>query len=186
MAVAQVTPARFLPLAIFAVIAAAFLYALFYLKPSEVVSGRIGDVLPKFDLAELNDPDIRVTSEDFATGEVRLINFWASWCLPCRAEHPILMEISARNLAPLYGINYKDSVGKAQQFLNELGDAFVATGFDGNGRTGIDFGLSGVPETYLIDGDGTILLQHIGPLRPEDVENKLIPAIEKARAKPKP
>jgi cytochrome c biogenesis protein CcmG, thiol:disulfide interchange protein DsbE len=109
----------------------------------------------------------------------KLVNFWASWCAPCRVEHPILADL-ARSGVPIIGVNYKDKPENARGFLDELGDPYVAIGADESGRTGIDWGLYGVPETFVIDGEGRVVLRHAGPITPEVLESRIMPAIEAA------
>jgi cytochrome c biogenesis protein CcmG, thiol:disulfide interchange protein DsbE len=116
-----------------------------------------------------------------ASGEVTLVNFWASWCAPCRVEHPFLTDLAEEGI-PVIGVNYKDRPENALGFLAELGDPYAAIGADATGRTGIDWGLYGVPETFVVDGEGRITHRHAGPITPEVLENRLRPAIEAARA----
>ncbi|MCE8506859.1 DsbE family thiol:disulfide interchange protein [Ruegeria pomeroyi] len=115
-------------------------------------------------------------------GTVKLVNYWASWCAPCRAEHPSLEKLAGEGI-PIYGINYKDKVENAQGFLDELGNPFVALGRDEQGRTALDWGVYGVPETYVIAGDGTIMLRFAGPITERVIDSTIRPALEKAAAK---
>jgi cytochrome c biogenesis protein CcmG/thiol:disulfide interchange protein DsbE len=117
---------------------------------------------------------------DLAQGRVSIVNVWASWCAPCHAEHPHLVTLAERSKAPLYGINYKDRPEEARRFLGRYGNPFVAVGADASGRTAIDWGVYGVPETFIIDGRGRIAHKHVGPITPEVIEQRLLPAIEKA------
>lgn len=110
---------------------------------------------------------------------VKLVNFWASWCAPCRVEHPHLTTLAESGI-PVIGVNYKDRPENALAFLNELGDPYAAIGADTTGRIGIDWGLYGVPETFVIDGEGRVMLRHAGPITPGVLENRLLPAIEAA------
>jgi cytochrome c biogenesis protein CcmG/thiol:disulfide interchange protein DsbE len=105
------------------------------------------------------------------------VNFWASWCAPCRAEHPLLTEIAASGV-PVIGVNYKDTPANALAFLDELGDPFASIGADRSGRTGLDWGIYGVPETFVVDADGTVLLRHPGPLTRDIVARRLQPVID--------
>lgn len=118
------------------------------------------------------------TNANLRDGDVKLVNFWASWCVPCRAEHPMLKEL-AEDL-PVLSVNYKDKPHNAMAFLDELGDPFSGIVSDPSGRTGIDWGLTGVPETFVIDGEGTIIFRFAGPLTRSVVESQLMPAIEQA------
>lgn len=114
-------------------------------------------------------------------GEVKLVNYWASWCAPCRVEHPNLEALSREEGIAIYGVNYKDQLDNAEAFLNELGDPYAAVGRDEKGRMAIDWGLYGVPETYVIDGEGRIVLRFAGPVTQRVIETTIGPAIEKAR-----
>lgn len=171
-----------LPVFVFLGIAGAFLWGLYFGNAREVPSALIGRPAPQFDLAPLAEGAERFATADLMQGEASIVNVWASWCVPCRAEHELLMEIRERGLAPLYGLNYKNDPEDARAFLDELGDPFDKVGVDRNGRTGIDWGVYGVPETFVVDGAGRIVYKHIGPLVPGDIEGKIVPALEKARA----
>ncbi len=137
--------------------------------------------VPAFSLDALRDGGQGLSSEVLAQPGVKLVNVWASWCGPCRAEHPQLMALAARGVT-LYGINYKDKRGDATGFLDGMGDPFQRIGADTTGRVGIDFGVYGVPETFVVDGSGTITYKHVGPIMPKDIDKYIMPAIEKARA----
>jgi len=111
-------------------------------------------------------------------GEVSLVNIFASWCVPCRAEHPLLVELNRRGIVPIHGLNYKDSPADASAWLDQLGDPYTRTGADVDGRVGIDWGVYGVPETFIIGRDGRIAYKHVGPLTVETVEDILLPIVE--------
>lgn len=144
--------------------------------PSTLPSAMINQPTPAFTLAGLGDkPGL---ARDEFTGQVVLINFFASWCIPCRTEHPLLMNLSRELSVPLYGIDYKDKPEDAARFLGELGDPYGRIGADREGRVGIDFGVYGVPETYVIDKAGRIRLRHVGPLTPADVARELAPLVK--------
>jgi cytochrome c biogenesis protein CcmG/thiol:disulfide interchange protein DsbE len=110
------------------------------------------------------------------------MNIWASWCVPCRIEHPFLVQIAKLSGAPLYGLNYKDGTEAARRFLGRYGNPYVAVGVDDSGSTAIDWGVYGVPETFIVGGDGTILYKHVGPIDGQIIEKVLMPAIKKARS----
>lgn len=145
--------------------------------PSPLIDKQV----PEFALSPLREGGKGLSSADLEAPGVKLVNIWASWCGPCRAEHPQLIELGESGI-PLHGINYKDQPGNAIAFLDELGDPFERIGADSTGRTGIEFGVYGVPETFVVDGDGTIVYKHVGPVMPKDIERFILPAIEKARA----
>ncbi|WGW05873.1 DsbE family thiol:disulfide interchange protein [Tropicibacter oceani] len=120
-----------------------------------------------------------VTPEVLATGEVTIVNFWASWCPPCRAEHPRLMQMQAEGLN-VVGVNMKDQEGQARQVLEQDGNPFSAIAFDPSGRTSIEWGVTGPPETFILDGDGVVLFKFIGPLVGSDYEQRFVPALNAA------
>jgi cytochrome c biogenesis protein CcmG/thiol:disulfide interchange protein DsbE len=168
---------RFLiPLALFVVLAG-FLAAGLKLNPREVPSPLIGKPAPAFALPRLDDTSRVVRREDLL-GRAYVLNVWASWCAPCRAEHPLIVDFARRSKVPVYGLNYKDQRGAAQAWLKALGDPYVATLVDADGRTGIDFGVYGVPETFVVDAEGRIRFKHIGPLTDDAIRNRLEPLLK--------
>ena len=120
-------------------------------------------------------------SADLAKGEVSVVNFWASWCGPCVQEHPLLVALKERTGAPIFGVNYKDQPAAARRFLGRYGNPFAAVGTDGNGRAAIEWGVYGMPETFIVNGKGQIVYKHVGPISANALEDKIIPAIEAAR-----
>ena len=157
-------------------------------KHRRALAGLDPDVLPSVQVG-LPAPGVALTAlggkpifEDGAlqVDGVKLVNYWASWCAPCRAEHPNLEQLADEGI-PIFGINYKDNPDHALGFLEELGDPYIAVGADPNGRTALDWGLYGVPETYVIDGEGRVLLRFAGPVTQRVLESTIRPAIEAAR-----
>ena len=150
--------------------------------PSEIPSALIGKEVPTFALPALDG--IGVPGFDTASlksGRVTVVNVWASWCVPCRQEHPLLMELAKRQDIRLYGIDYKDEPENARRFIGTLGLPYAAVGIDEDGRVAIDFGVYGVPETFIVDGAGKIRFKWIGPLTPEALAGALAAEIEKAK-----
>jgi cytochrome c biogenesis protein CcmG/thiol:disulfide interchange protein DsbE len=167
-----------LPIAVFLALATLFYRGLSG-DPAEVPSVLINKPVPDFTLppvAALNLPGL--ATADLKKGEVALVNVWASWCVPCRTEHPLLMQLAKREDLRVVGINYKDDPENARRFLMTLGVPFAAVGSDLNGRASVDWGVYGVPESFLVDGQGVIRLKWIGPLSPEALKNDIIPKIE--------
>ena len=156
----------------------AFLAVGLKLDPREVPSPLIGKPAPAFVLTRLDNAQKTIRREDML-GKVWMLNVWASWCVACREEHPLLMQFAARQLLPIYGLNYKDSRAEGQQWLARFGNPYTASLFDGDGRVGIDWGVYGVPETFIIDQQGTIRFKHIGPLTPEVLRSRVEPLIRK-------
>lgn len=170
-----------LPVAAFLVLAAVFALGL---NPSRDIhalpSPLIGKPAPVFNLTDVIDPNRMVTNSTFK-GQVYVVNVWATWCQPCRQEQDALMDIASRNAVPIIGIDYRDQRAKAQQWLQQLGNPYVAVAFDGDGRTAIDWGVYGAPETYLIDADGNIVFKYISPMTADVWEREFMPRIEAAR-----
>ncbi len=165
---------RFLiPLAVF-VLLVGFLAVGLQLNPREVPSPLVGKAAPAFDLPVLSQPDKRFVLADMR-GKVWLLNVWASWCVSCRDEHPVLVELSKKGVLPILGLNYKDKGDEAQRWLKQFGDPYQLSVVDADGRIGIDYGVYGVPETYLIDAEGVIRYKQIGPLTPAILEQKVLP-----------
>ena len=177
-----------LPLMAFLALAGLFLYRLGAGDPSKLPSALIGRQAPTIDLPALEGltrdgkqvPGL--TSATFA-GNVTLVNVWASWCVPCHDEAPLLDQLAKDKRFQIVGINYKDAPDNARRFLNRYGNPFVAAGADANGRSSIDWGVYGVPETFLIGRDGKIAYKLVGPITPENLAKTLVPEIEKAIAK---
>lgn len=177
---ARVSPLVLLPPVIFAGLAGLFAAGMLRDDGQELPSALIGQPAPTSELAPLPgyppfDPAV------LADGEVKLVNFFASWCAPCRLEHPILAALSGEGI-PIYGIAYKDDPSRTDAFLEELGNPFTAIGQDGGGRVSPDWGLYGVPETFVIAGDGTVVDRLPFPLTPELVESRLRPSLAEAAA----
>lgn len=168
---------RFLiPLILFAVLIGLFAIGL-QLDPREVPSPLIDKPAPAFALPRLDSPEAQLTRADLTQHQVSLFNVWASWCTACRQEHPFLMELARRNEIPIYGLNYKDERPDAIAWLRRHGDPYRASGFDHEGRVGIDWGVYGVPETFVVDAQGVIRYKHIGPLTPQVWREKLEPVV---------
>ena len=168
------------PLAAFFALAAMLAVGL-KLDPREVPSPLIGKPAPKFALQRLDDAARTIRLDDMR-GKVWVLNVWASWCVACREEHPLLVEFAKKRVVPLYGLNYKDKREDANAWLARFGNPYVASLFDDEGRVGIDFGVYGVPETFVIDQNGVIRMKHIGPLTPEVIATKLEPLLKKLDA----
>lgn len=164
------------PLVIFAILAA-FLYVGLGLNPREVPSPLIDKPAPGFTLNQLHESE-KAFSPDSMRGKVWLLNVWASWCVSCRQEHPVLMQLARTGQIPIYGLNYKDKRADGTNWLKQHGNPYVLSAFDGDGRVGIDYGVYGVPETYLIDKEGVIRHKVIGPVAPDIVRTCLIPAAQ--------
>lgn len=164
-----------LPLLAFLVLIA-FLGVGLRLDPRELPSPLIDRPAPSFALPSVEAMD-RVRDSGDLRGQVWILNVWASWCVACRQEHGALMAFAAQQAVPLYGLNYKDRHGDAVRWLRERGDPYVDSFFDGDGRVGIDFGVYGVPETFLIDREGRIRYKHAGPLTPELLRDTILPLI---------
>ncbi len=167
------------PLAIFAVIGV-FLYQGLSLDPTKIPSALINKPVPDFELPPVQGRSLGLASTNLK-GEVTLVNVFASWCVACRAEHPLFMDLAKRGVVPIHGLNYKDRPQDAAAWLDELGDPYNRTGADVNGRVGIDFGVYGVPETFIVDRNGVIVEKIIGPISPNILEQKVLPLIEELR-----
>lgn len=165
-----------IPLGVFMVLIV-FLAAGLRRDPHEVPSPLIDKPAPVFQLAQLAEPDKRFSPQEMH-GKVWLLNTWASWCVSCRYEHPVLLELSRTGAVPIYGLDYKDNRKNALDWLSELGNPYVLSVQDRDGRVGIDYGVYGVPETYLIDKNGTIRFKRIGPVTREIVETTILPLVE--------
>jgi len=164
-----------LPLVVFVVLVGFLIRGLF-LDPSEVPSPLIGKPAPAFDLEQLHNPQERIASRELL-GKVWLLNVWASWCVSCRAEHPLLMEMARSNIAPIYGLDYKDEREDAIATLRQLGNPYTLSAHDYDGRVGMDYGVYGVPETYVIDKQGVIRYKQIGPISRKVLEERIAPLI---------
>ena len=169
-----------LPLAIFALLAG-LLAAGLRLDPREVPSPLIGKPAPGFTLTRLDDPGQTVNRDDML-GKVWMLNVWASWCAACREEHPHLLALARSKLLPIYGLNYKDVRDDGLTWLARFGDPYDVSLFDQDGRVGIDFGVYGVPETFIIDKQGVIRFKQIGPVTPEIIETRIVPLIKELNA----
>jgi len=172
-----------LPLLAFLALCVVFLAQLFSGRDTSVVpSALIGQPAPQTTLPPLEGVALPGLNPAEFSGNVTLVNVWGSWCVPCRQEHPLLMELAKDESVRIVGLNYKDQAENARRFLGELGNPFDAIGVDGNGRAAIEWGVYGVPETFLVGPDGKIHYKHVGPFTPESLRSELLPEIEKARS----
>lgn len=169
-----------LPFALFLVVLG-FLAIGLNLNPREVPSPLIGKPAPQFSLPVLGKSQAPFSSQDMR-GKVWILNVWASWCVACQAEHPLLVEFAKKNSVALLGLNYKDTPQEAAAWLARFGDPYRLSLEDRQGQVGIDFGVYGVPETFVIDKEGVIRFKHIGPLTPEVIEQKIVPLIGQLNA----
>jgi cytochrome c biogenesis protein CcmG/thiol:disulfide interchange protein DsbE len=172
--------AKFLiPLALFAVLVV-FLAAGLRLDPREVPSPLVNKPAPAFKVPQLEQPELQFAAEDMK-GQVWLFNVWASWCVACRQEHPVLMQFASQKLVPIIGLDYKDQRKDALGVLKRSGNPYDVNAFDADGRVGIDYGVYGVPESYVIDKAGIIRYKHIGPITVEALEKTIIPLINELK-----
>ncbi|MDC0576409.1 DsbE family thiol:disulfide interchange protein [Nitrosomonadaceae bacterium] len=165
-----------LPLIAF-IILAAFLLVGLNLNPRKVPSPLIGKPAPVFNLQQLHEPENIFKSKN-NLGKVWLLNVWASWCVSCRDEHPLLVQLAKANVVPIYGLNYKDKRNLAIQWLEQLGDPYTKSIMDPEGRVGIEYGVYGVPETYVIDKSGVIQYKQIGPVTVDVLEKTILPLVK--------
>jgi cytochrome c biogenesis protein CcmG/thiol:disulfide interchange protein DsbE len=175
------------PVGLFAALAILFAFALGRGDPSKLPSALIGKPVPALTLAPvegLTDSGRALpgfSAADLAKGEPTVVNFWASWCQPCVEEHPLLIALAKRTGVAVVGVNYKDQPESARRFLARLGNPFRAVGADPAGRVAIEWGVYGMPESFVIDGRGTIVYKHVGPITAETLDKRILPAIERAR-----
>lgn len=173
----------FLPLLMFLALAGVFLMQLLSGRDASTVpSALIGEPAPETNLPPLEGMQLPGIDMKATAGKVTLLNVFASWCVPCRQEHPTLLALSQDKRFSLIGLNYKDVPENARRFLGDLGNPYGAIGVDEKGRAAINWGVYGVPETFLVGRDGTILYKHVGPLSPEAAQAELLPMVEKALA----
>ncbi len=175
---AKISPLMIAPPLIFAGFAVLAGIGMFRDDPDALPSAREGQPAPPVVVTDFSGKP-NFDDATLRDGEVKLVNYWASWCAPCRVEHPNLQVLSDEGI-PVYGINYKDKLANAEAFLAELGDPYAGIGRDEQGRMGLDWGVYGVPETYVIDGQGTIILRFAGPITQRAIESTIRPALEKA------
>ena len=175
---ARIAPLMLAPPAIFVVIAGLFGFGMLREDPDALPSARAGQQAPPVDLTPLGD-FATFSDKELRSGGVKLVNYWASWCAPCRAEHRFLDQLQDEGVT-LYGINYKDDPIKAVAFLDELSNPYSALGADESGRTALDWGLYGVPETYVLAADGTVILRFAGPITQSILESTIRPALRDA------
>jgi cytochrome c biogenesis protein CcmG, thiol:disulfide interchange protein DsbE len=168
-----------IPLAVFIVLVAFLAIGLGH-DPRTVPSPLIGNPAPDFQLAQLHEATKTFTPKEMR-GQVWLLNVWASWCVSCRDEHPLLVELGRSKTIPIYGLNYKDQRADALAWLSEFGDPYVLSATDTDGRVGIDYGVYGVPETYLIDKNGVIRHKQVGPVTAEILQKEILPRAEELR-----
>jgi cytochrome c biogenesis protein CcmG/thiol:disulfide interchange protein DsbE len=177
------------PLLLFGAMAVMFAFALTKGDPSKLPSALIGKPAPPLALSAIEGLDGNVTlltSDLLQKGEVTVVNFWASWCGPCVEEHPLLTELAKTAKVPVVGVNYKDAAANARRFLGRYGNPFAAIGADTTGRTAIEWGVYGMPETFVIDRAGRIAYKHVGPISHEALTRTLLPTIVRLKAeKPK-
>jgi cytochrome c biogenesis protein CcmG, thiol:disulfide interchange protein DsbE len=179
-----------LPLLVFLGLAAMFGVALKSGDPSKLPSTLIGRPAPQITLPALagavdaaGQASPGFQTADLAAGQITVVNFWASWCAPCVAEHPLLTDLKAQANVRVFGVNYKDPEPGGRRFLGRYGNPFAAVGADRDGRAAIEWGVYGMPETFVVDGKGRIVYKHVGELTPDAIAAKIIPAIERARGR---
>ena len=165
-----------LPLTIF-VVMVGFLAVGLTLNPREVPSPLVGKAAPEFSLPQLHDPD-KIFSPKELAGKVWLLNFWASWCNGCKDEHPVLMQMAKSGEVPVYGVDYKDTREEALSWLRRWGNPYPLVAVDAAGRVGINYGVYGVPETYVIDKAGRIRYKQIGPVDQDTLQKKILPLVK--------
>ena len=174
------------PLAAFLALASFFAVSLRHGDPTRLPSVLVGKPVPAFKLPPVEDLRTETGSvpgfaqADLLSGKVSLVNVWASWCTPCVAEHPYLTQLAKDSGVPLFGINYKDKPENARRFLGRYGNPFTAVGADVAGRTAIEWGVTGVPETFVVDAQGRVAYKHVGPISPQVIDRDLMPAILRA------
>jgi cytochrome c biogenesis protein CcmG/thiol:disulfide interchange protein DsbE len=164
-----------LPLAVFLLLVG-FLYVGLYRDPREVPSPLVNKPAPMFSLAQLDDPAKKLGPADMK-GQVWLLNVWASWCVSCREEHPLLVQLAQANIVPVIGLNYKDTTALGKKWLADNGDPYRLSVVDADGRVGIDLGVYGVPETFVVDKNGVIRYKQIGPITAEALQQKILPLV---------
>lgn len=169
-----------LPLCIAVLLGLAFWWGL-QNNDDRLPSALIGQPVPEFSLPPVGGQGEGLSSADLR-GEVSLVNVWASWCVPCRTEMPLLLELATADTVKIYGINYKDDAQAALSFLNELGDPYTRMGADTNGRVAIDWGVYGVPETFIVDAAGRIAYKHIGPFDERSLREEILPVVARLKA----
>ncbi|MAT64021.1 MAG: DsbE family thiol:disulfide interchange protein [Gammaproteobacteria bacterium] len=176
----RLRPVFLVPIVLFIAIAIALGWGLTR-NPSTIPSALIGKPVPDFALAPVQGRMLGLAAAD-VRGQVSLVNVFASWCTACRAEHPLFMGLAQSGAVPIHGLNYKDRPADAAQWLDTLGDPYTRTGADLDGRVGIDWGVYGVPETFVVDADGRVAFKHIGPVTPEALKETILPLIKRLRS----
>ncbi len=175
---AKIKPLMILPPVIFAAFAGLAIAGMMRDNPNELPSTFVGNQAPPVPV-EAVQGTTQLTDADLRAGEITIVNFWASWCPPCRAEHPNLLDLEAEGYR-VAGVNFRDQQAQASQYLVDYDDPFFATGFDLRGRSAIDWGVTAPPETFIVDGDGTVLFRFVGPLVGSDYEQRFLPELAKA------
>ena len=170
-----------LPIGFFAIFIPLLVAGLFK-DPRALPSTFLGKAAPQFKLQQLHDPEQQVSNASFA-GQTVLINFWATWCVGCRQEHGFLLQLARNNVIPIYGINWRDNRAEAIDWLEQLDDPYVVSGFDGGNHVGIDWGVYAAPETFLVDASGTVIYKLLGPLNNTIWQREFVPRIAEAAAK---